>query len=337
MSYVHVTPAGVCNAGEVHSVCVGLAVSRVRQSSARDSLRSIHYTHTPVEMKRRQRKKALEQQLLAHKTPTPYSPTSSSSYLAHASRASHPSHATQPPQQHEEEEMDALSHLQAMFPQLDTSMLEAAYIAHECDMPSTVQYLLDQQHAHAAFARALAPPAALALAGLDRLTILPSDLFVPLCSFLSVFELFHLSLCNRQLKSEIHSCYHTHVHYLNFGSAAFRAWRDKPGCDDKFIHIIQLFPNLKQLNFSNCSYFRSFDLLPYACMSLPLEQLSFANCDMITDHHVHDIMIMGGKRNNNTTPTSTTSPPDLSHLTELDLSGCNNITDEALEVCCRME
>jgi len=216
--------------------------------------------------------------------------------------------------------------LREMFPALDADVLESIFISCGRSFETVVAQLLthddaqtrDDRQMQAALSASLAaaalegipvdPLSADLLAaprGVDRLSPLSADLFQLLCEHLNSFELARLASVSRDARTQVDAGAFAHVEKVDL--SRFASWPDW-----RMLRMVARFPSSHCVSFRNTE-FKSFTQLAATCFGRHIRMLSFSGCPRLQDVHLHELFDLG------------------EHLDTLDLSACENLTDDGLE------
>jgi hypothetical protein len=217
--------------------------------------------------------------------------------------------------------------LREMFPALDREVLDSIFVQCGRSFENVVEYMLghdaaqarDDQQMQAALTASLAAAALegveidasslssslRAYNGTDRLSQLSADLFQLVCDHLNSFELARLASVSRDARTQVDAGAFAHVEKLDL--SRFASWPDW-----RMLRMIARFPSTSSISFRN-THFHSFAQLAATCFGRHIRMLSFSGCPRLQDIHLHELFDLG------------------EHLHTLDLSACENLTDDGLE------
>lgn len=246
----------------------------------------------------------------------------------------------------------SVAQIQAMFSQVDPSVVQAVFEGLGHDAHATVEYLLTECGEPEP-----APPSASATRAsatdpvrrFDILSNVPADVFAIICDYLELFELGRVAQMNRTCNRLTAAAFDR---WKSFNMAKFRTWGDirmlrllhkftklesvsmANMCDEDVIPLVSWLPSLQALDLSHATI--SDDALETVCQSAhgaQLERVSLSGCKMLTHAGVSYLLdslprlsqldIKGTQMNDN---ISKWFRNPGSRLSKLDLSACSQLS-----------
>lgn len=211
--------------------------------------------------------------------------------------------------------------LAEMFPTIDSEVLSAIFQNCGRSFEATVEYMLandaaqsrEEKQMQSALNASLAaaaledglPSVSPPVQGVDNLSLLSGDLFSLVCENLNLFDLTNLASTSRDARSQVELGSFASRDRLDLGRYA--SWPDW-----KLLRMLARFSGTTIISFRNTS-FKSFEQLAATCFGRHIKQVSFAGCHNLQDLDCNELFGLG------------------EHLESLDLSQCDNLTDDGLE------